>query len=81
MTDTTMKAGVIRKPGGPEVLNIERIAIPTPTPGQALIKVKAFGLNRSELFTRQGLSPNVKFPACLASKLSELSKLRPAESL
>jgi len=27
-----------------------------------LIKVKAFGLNRSELFTRQGHSPNVKFP-------------------
>jgi len=30
-----------------------------------LIKVKAFGLNRSELFTRQGHSPNVKFPRIL----------------
>jgi NADPH:quinone reductase-like Zn-dependent oxidoreductase len=27
--------------------------------------VKAFGLNRSELFTRQGHSPNVKFPRVL----------------
>ena len=27
-----------------------------------LIKVKAFGLNRSEIFTRQGHSPNVVFP-------------------
>ena len=27
--------------------------------------MKAFGLNRSELYTRQGLSPNVKFPRIL----------------
>jgi NADPH:quinone reductase-like Zn-dependent oxidoreductase len=30
-----------------------------------LIRVKAFGLNRSELFTRQGLSPGVVFPRVL----------------
>lgn len=30
-----------------------------------LIRVKAFGLNRSELFTRQGLSPGVIFPRVL----------------
>ena len=30
-----------------------------------LIKVKAFGLNRSELMTRKGLSPNVRFPRVL----------------
>jgi NADPH:quinone reductase-like Zn-dependent oxidoreductase len=30
-----------------------------------LIRVKAFGINRSELFTRQGLSPSVKFPRVL----------------
>jgi NADPH:quinone reductase-like Zn-dependent oxidoreductase len=30
-----------------------------------LIRVKAFGLNRSELFTRQGLSPGVSFPRVL----------------
>ena len=28
-------------------------------------RVKAFGLNRSELFTRQGHSPEVKFPRAL----------------
>ena len=27
-----------------------------------LIRVKAFGLNRAELFTRQGGSPSVTFP-------------------
>jgi NADPH:quinone reductase-like Zn-dependent oxidoreductase len=60
-----MKAAVIREAGGPEVLKIENRAIPTPQSGEVLIRVKAFGLNRSELFTRQGHSPNVKFPRVL----------------
>jgi NADPH:quinone reductase-like Zn-dependent oxidoreductase len=62
---TDMKAVVIHRPGGPEVLEIERVPIPTPQRGQVLIRVKAFGLNRSELFTRQGHSPNVRFPRIL----------------
>jgi len=61
----TMKAIVTREAGGPEVLKIENLPIPTPKPGEVLIRVKAFGLNRSELFTRQGHSPNVKFPRVL----------------
>jgi NADPH:quinone reductase-like Zn-dependent oxidoreductase len=62
---TMMKAVVIHEAGGPEVLKIESRPIPTPKPGEVLIQVKAFGLNRSELFTRQGHSPNVKFPRIL----------------
>ena len=58
----TMKAVVIYEAGGPEVLKIESRPIPTAQPGEVLIRVKAFGLNRSELFTRQGLSPGVVFP-------------------
>ena len=61
----TMKAAVIYEAGGPEVLRIESRPIPTPQPGEVLIRVKAFGLNRSELFTRQGLSPGVVFPRVL----------------
>jgi NADPH:quinone reductase-like Zn-dependent oxidoreductase len=60
-----MKAVVIYEPGGPEVLKVESRPIPVPKPGQVLIRVKAFGLNRSELFTRQGHSPGVKFPRVL----------------
>jgi len=60
-----MKAAVIRAPGGPEVLKVEPWPIPKAGTGQVLIKVKAFGLNRSELFTRKGYSPNVKFPRVL----------------
>src|SRR5258705_13230438 len=62
---TTMKAAVIHEAGGPEVLKIESLPIPTPQNGEVLIRVKAFGLNRSELFTRQGLSPDVLFPRVL----------------
>ena len=60
-----MKAVVIYQAGGPEVLKVESRPIPTPKSGQVLIRVKAFGLNRSELFTRQGHSPGVKFPRVL----------------
>jgi NADPH:quinone reductase-like Zn-dependent oxidoreductase len=61
----SMKAAVIHEPGGPEMLKIEVRPVPEPHPGQVLIRVKAFGLNRSELFTRQGLSPGVLFPRIL----------------
>jgi NADPH:quinone reductase-like Zn-dependent oxidoreductase len=60
-----MKAAVIRQAGGPEVLHVETWPIPEPTREQVLIRVKAFGLNRSELFTRRGLSPGVAFPRVL----------------
>jgi NADPH:quinone reductase-like Zn-dependent oxidoreductase len=62
---TFMKAAVIHEAGGPEVLRIESLPVPSPQKGEVLIRVKAFGLNRSELFTRQGHSPNVKFPRIL----------------
>jgi NADPH:quinone reductase-like Zn-dependent oxidoreductase len=61
----TMKAAVIHEAGGPDVLKMESLPIPTPQKGEVLIRVKAFGLNRSELFTRQGHSPDVKFPRVL----------------
>jgi NADPH:quinone reductase-like Zn-dependent oxidoreductase len=61
----TMKAVVVRQAGPPEVLGIEERPIPVPQCGEVLIRVKAFGVNRSELFTRQGLSPGVQFPRVL----------------
>jgi NADPH:quinone reductase-like Zn-dependent oxidoreductase len=61
----TMKAAVMHAPGGPEVLKLESRPIPVAQSGQVLIRVKAFGINRSELFTRQGLSPDVHFPRVL----------------
>jgi NADPH:quinone reductase-like Zn-dependent oxidoreductase len=61
----TMRAVVIRRPGPAEVLQVEELPIPTPDSDGVLIRVMAFGINRSELFTRQGHSPNVRFPRVL----------------
>jgi NADPH:quinone reductase-like Zn-dependent oxidoreductase len=44
-----------------------------------LIKVKAFGLNRSELMTRKGLSPHVKFPRILGIECVGEVELDPAD--
>src|SRR5579863_6605642 len=72
-----MKAAVIHEAGGPEVLKIESRPIPRPQNGEVLIRVKAFGLNRSELFTRQGHSPGVKFPRILGIEAAGLVEEAP----
>jgi NADPH:quinone reductase-like Zn-dependent oxidoreductase len=61
----TMNAVVMHAPGGPDVLQLEIRPIPQPDASEVLIQVRAFGLNRSELFTRQGHSPDVRFPRIL----------------
>lgn len=60
-----MKAAVIYQPGSPQNFVIEERSIPIVESGTVLVKVKAFGLNRSEVMTRKGLSPSVKFPRVL----------------
>ncbi|SDH75625.1 zinc-binding alcohol dehydrogenase family protein [Mucilaginibacter sp. P25] len=60
-----MKAALIYHPGGPENFVLEDINVPRPKEGWVLVKVKAFGLNRSELMTRKGYSPDVVFPRVL----------------
>jgi hypothetical protein len=55
--EQSMKAIVAEKAGTPDVLTLKEIAKPDAKAGWVLIKVKAFGLNRAELFTRQGDSP------------------------
>ena len=60
-----MKTAVLYQPGSAENLLLEERNIPEPQKGQVLVAVKAFGLNRSELMTRKGLSPSVEFPRVL----------------
>ena len=61
----TMRAFVLEKPGPPEALKLRSVPVPVPKAGELLIRVRAFGLNRSELFTRQGHSPSVTLPRIL----------------
>jgi NADPH:quinone reductase len=60
-----MKAAVLYHPGPAENLVLEDRPMPTPADEQVLVRVRAFGLNRSELMTRKGLSPSVRFPRVL----------------
>lgn len=47
----------ISKPGGPEVLVPETRAVPTPGPGEILVKVAAAGVNRPDVAQRSGVYP------------------------
>lgn len=60
-----MKAVVVNEPGSPSVLKYKDVPTPQIKPNWSLVEVKAFGINHSEIFTRQGMSPSVKFPIIL----------------
>jgi NADPH:quinone reductase len=61
----TMRAVVLDAPGPPDALHVRELPIPIPRAKQVLIKIEAFGLNRSELHTRLGLADGVTFPRVL----------------
>lgn len=61
----TMRAAVCLGAGGPEMLEVREVPVPAVRDGWSLVRVKGAGLNRSELRTRQGHSPNVVFPRVL----------------
>ena len=75
----TMKAALCLSSGDPQVLKVVSAPIPKPKPGQVLIRVKAFGLNRSELFTRQGHSSGVSFPRILGIEAVGLVEEAPGQ--
>ncbi len=52
-----MEAVVITKPGGPEVLALKEYPTPEISGDQVLIEVKAAGLNRLDVFQREGNYP------------------------
>lgn len=58
MAPQTMRAIGIKNGSGPaDSLFIDQIPTPTPGPSQALVKIKAFGLNRMDLLQREGKYP------------------------
>jgi NADPH2:quinone reductase len=50
----SMKAIRINETGGPEVMHVEEIEMPTPREGEVLVKVAAAGINFADLAQRQG---------------------------
>ena len=60
-----MKAVKIYQAGGPEQLIYQDVSTPDIKEGWSLVKIKGFGINHSEIFTREGKSPSVQFPRIL----------------
>jgi len=61
-----LKAVVIRKHGGPDVLSYEEIARPRPKSGHAIIKVSCCAVNHLDIWVRKGLTGRkVSFPHVL----------------
>ncbi|NQX28902.1 zinc-binding dehydrogenase [Microbacteriaceae bacterium VKM Ac-2854] len=58
----TMRAVVLDHFGGPEVLTVLAVPRPVPAAGEVLIRVIAFGLNRSELHFRRGMGSSGSLP-------------------
>lgn len=52
-----MRAAVITRAGGPEVLEIRDVPRPLPREGEVLVKVEASALNRADLLQRLGRYP------------------------
>ncbi|MGH7354832.1 MAG: quinone oxidoreductase family protein [Candidatus Rokuibacteriota bacterium] len=50
-----MKAIRVHTPGAPEVMKLEDVPEPTPTAGEAVVKVDAAGLNYIDVYQRSGL--------------------------
>ncbi len=53
----SMRAVIITRPGGPEVLQVAEVPVPSPGAGEALIRVHAAGLNQADILQREGRYP------------------------
>ncbi len=60
-----MRAVVITRHGGPEVLGIEERPDPPVGPGEVRITVRAAGINFADLMARSGVYPDAPSPPCV----------------
>ena len=73
-----MRAIVLDAPGPAESLQLRTVPKPQPREGWVLLRVEAFGLNRSELHTRLGLAgKDVSFPRILGIEASGVIEAAP----
>jgi NADPH:quinone reductase-like Zn-dependent oxidoreductase len=60
-----MRQMVITRHGGPEVLQLRETTDPVPGPGEVRIRVRASGVNFSDILARVGLYPDAPRPPCV----------------
>jgi NADPH2:quinone reductase len=62
-TSETSAVVLIEKPGAPDVLKYETVALQQPGPGEVLIDQKAIGVNYVDVFFRNGTFPMPAYPS------------------
>jgi putative PIG3 family NAD(P)H quinone oxidoreductase len=86
----TMRAVVIREPGGPEVLAVEERPVPIPREEEILVAVAAAGVNRPDVMQRKGLYPpppgapdipGLEISGVVAAAGSRASRFKPGDSV
>src|SRR5262245_30875256 len=55
MLGLAMRAIVVRRTGGPEVMELETLELGAPGPGEALVRHRAIGVNFIDTYQRSGL--------------------------
>ncbi len=60
-----MRQVVLARHGGPDVLRVRQSPDPKPAAGEALVSVKASGLNFADILARQGLYPDAPKTLCV----------------
>ena len=53
----TMRAIQVKEVGGPEVLTLVELPVPTPKPDEAVVQIKAAGVNFIDVYFREGRYP------------------------
>jgi NADPH2:quinone reductase len=78
-----MKAIRVHEVGGPEALRYEDIPVPTPGPGQAVVKLEAIGLNYIDCYHRSGLykvglpfTPGVEAAGTVSATAPDVTDIR-----
>ena len=81
-----MKAILVERHGGPEVMVIRDIPDPVPGPGQALVRQEAVGVNFIDVYRRTGLYkaqlphiPGVEGAGTVAAVGADVKSLRPGD--
>ncbi len=63
-----MKAVVVTRPGGPEVLEVRDVPEPQPKPGQLIVRVEAVGVNFADTMSTHGSYPGTPTPPFIAGR-------------
>ena len=63
-----MKAVVVTRPGGPEVLEVREMPDPKPKPGEVIVRVEAVGVNFADTLSTRGSYPGTPAPPFITGR-------------